>query len=77
MQDLNLDAPIVFINQRALYSHALSVVHCPVLVLGLALSVHTSPSHRISHKSFIFGINMHLCLSYMHLKHLVILTYGV
>ena len=49
---------IWFINQRALYSHALSIVHrCPALALVLA-PVQTSPWHRIRHTNFIFGTHM-------------------
>ena len=63
---------IWFINQRALYHHALSVVS-PASSLVLASSVHTSLSHRIRHRNFIFGTNMPLCSQYMHMKYLVIL----
>ena len=28
-----------------------------------SLSVHSSPVHRSEHRSFIFGINMHMCPS--------------
>ena len=69
---------IWFINQRALYSHALSIVHhhpalASVLALALA-SVNTSPWHRVRHRNFIFGTHMHICPPYMHIKYLVILT---
>ena len=53
---------IWFINQRALYSHALSVMCYPVLVLA---SVHTSPWHRVGHRNLIFGTHMQLCPSYI------------
>ena len=45
--------PIWFINQRALYNHALSSLVLP--------SVHTSPSHRVRLRNFIFGMNMPIC----------------
>ena len=62
---------IWFINQRALYSHALPVVHRrPALVLA---SVHTSPWHRVRHRNFTFGTHVHICPPYMHIKYLVIL----
>ena len=53
---------IWFINQRVLYSHALSIMHRhPVLVSASVLalvSVHTSPWHRVRHRNFIFGTHM-------------------
>ena len=70
---------IWFINQRALYNHALSVVcHChwhrPASVLASLLSVHTSPWHIVRHRNFILGTHMHICPPYMHIKYLMILT---
>ena len=58
------------------YSHALSVVRPPASALASALasSVHTSPSYRIKHRSFIFGTNVQLYPSYMHVKYLIIVT---
>ena len=47
---------IWFINQRALYNHALSVMRC--LVSSSSSSVHTTPSHRVRHRNFIFGTNV-------------------
>ena len=41
---------------------------------SLALSVHTSPCHRVRHRNFIFGIHMHICPPYVHIKYVVILT---
>ena len=35
---------------------------------------HTSPSHRVRHRNFIFGTDMPIFLSYMYIKYLVILT---
>ena len=61
-----------FINQRALYNHALSIIgHHPASVLS---SVHSSTWHRVIHRYFIFGTHMHICPPYMHIKYLVILT---
>ena len=67
---------IWFVNQRAFSNHALSVVHrcCPLLALVLVSSVHLSPCNRIRHRNFIFGIHMHTCPSYKHIKYLVILA---
>ena len=47
------------INQRALYNHALSIVRrrpasASASVLVSVLSVHTSSSHRVRHRNFIF-----------------------
>ena len=39
-------------------------------------SVHTSPWHMVRHRNFIFGIHVHICPPYMHIKYLVILTYS-
>ena len=50
-----------------------TIMLCP-LALALALSVHTSPWHRVRHRNFIFGIHMHICPPCMHIKHFVILT---
>ena len=35
-------------------------------------SVHTFPWHRVRHTNFIFGIHMHICPPYIHIKYLVI-----
>ena len=52
---------IWFINQRALYNHALSIVRRrPVLASALA-SVHTSPWHRVRYSNFIFGTDVLSC----------------
>ena len=37
-------------------------------------SVHTSPWHRVRHRNFIFIIHMYLCLPYIHINYLVIVT---
>ena len=39
-----------------------------------ASSVHTSPSHKVRHRNFIFGTHIHICPPYMHIKYLVILA---
>ena len=49
-----------------------TIMLCPSS-LALASSVHT-PQHRVRHRSFIFGIHMHICPPYTHIKYLVILT---
>ena len=36
--------------------------------------VHTSPWHRVRHRNFTFGVHMHICPLYKHIKYLVILT---
>ena len=64
---------ISFINQTALYNHALAVAHRPAS-LPVSSSGHTSPSHRLKHRNFILGTDMHLCPSHMHIKYSVILT---
>ena len=46
--------------------------HHPASASVLA-SVHTSPWYRVIHRNFIFGIPMHMCPPYMHIKYLVIL----
>ena len=51
-----------------------TIVLCPSSWALALLSVHTSPSHRIRHRNFIFGTHMHLCPPHMHIKYLVILT---
>ena len=56
-----------------------TIMLCPplassVLASASLVSVYTSPCHRFTHKSIIFGRHMHLCPSYMHIKYLVILT---
>ena len=57
-----------------LYNHALFIaLHRPALVSVLA-SVHTFPWHRVRHRNFLFGIHMHICPQYMHIKYLVVLT---
>ena len=61
---------IWFINQRALYNHALSVIGIGV---GIIIYGHP-PRHRVRHRNFIFGIHVHICPPYMHIKNLVILT---
>ena len=48
-----------FINQRALYNYALSIVRLALLSSMLS-SVHISPSHRLEHRNFITGTH-HLC----------------
>ena len=35
---------------------------------SLSMSVHTSPSHRVRHRNFLFGVPMHICPPYMHIK---------
>ena len=53
-----------------------TIMLCPSWLASSALasSVHISPWHRVRHRNFIFGILMHICPSYMHIKYLVILT---
>ena len=41
-----------------------------------SLSVHTSPWHMVRHRNFILGTHMHICPPYVHIKYLMILTYG-
>ena len=44
---------------------------------ALALvSVHTSPGTGLDIETSYFGPHVHICLPYMHIKHLVILTYS-
>ena len=49
------------------------VHHHPVSALAL-VCVHSSPWHRVRHRSFMFGTHMHLCPSHTHIKYLAILT---
>ena len=68
---------IWFINQRALYNHALSIIVGIGVGIGVSITfVHTSPWHRVRYRNFIFGTHMHTCPPYMHIKYLVILTCG-
>ena len=49
-----------------------------LLVLALAsslLSVHTSPCHRVRHRNFICGMQMHIGPPFMYIKYLVIFTF--
>ena len=48
--------------------------HHPASASVLVLSVHTSPWHMVTHRSFIFGTPMHIYSPYMHIKYLAILT---
>ena len=50
-----------------------TIMPCPSLALASS-NVHTSTCYRIRHRSFIFGIHMHLGPSYMHMKNWVILS---
>ena len=66
-----------FINQRALYNQALSVVMRRCCQWASAvLCVYSPPSHMVSHRNFVFGVNMYTCLQQTQVKFLVILCYG-
>ena len=44
--------------------------------LALLVSLHTSPRHKIKHRNFTFGADVHLYPLYMTIKYVIILTYS-
>ena len=70
--NINCDFWLIwFINQRALY---MVLVSSSLALSSLASSMHTSLWCRLRHRNFIFGIHMHICPPFMHIKYLVILA---
>ena len=58
-------------KEKSLTQSSFVVVRCPGASL---LSVHSLPSHRITHRNLIFGMNMPTCPWYVLIQCLVILT---
>ena len=56
----NLILLIWFMNQRALYNHALSITHRRHWRRPVSASVLTSPWHLVRHRNFIPGTYMHI-----------------
>ena len=55
-----------------------TIMNCPscIVIIGIILCQHwhrlcTPPWHMVRHRNFIFGINIHICPPYMHIKYLM------
>ena len=51
-----------------------TIMLCPSSLAFASSSVHTSLCHGVSRRNFIFSLHMNICLPYMHITYLVILT---